>query len=228
MMKRRALVSILFVTAALLGLGCFMGHMTTARPVGEGKVGLTGAAGFVPANKILEDAVEGLEADDEAFGAINLQGRLDIGLSDSLDLGLSTGAGVMLIPYWMGAEAELKYCFVNDPDSVSLAAGVDLGLTLFGLTAGGALYLDSNLPYLPLHLSARPQYTFASSDGDEEDPEDEEDYEGGFFINLAAGLHFDLGDSTRLLLEATSFNPTADDEGLFRLWSFGAGVQFVF
>jgi len=233
-MKRYVRYFLPLAVIGLIGTGCFMGTMSTARTVGDGNVGLTGSLGYIPASKMLEDAIEGLDIDEEdeaSIGAMQIQGRLDIGLSDSLDLGFTTGAGFFFIPYWTGAEAELKYAFVDDPDSVGLAAGLDFGLTMAGLTAGAALYLDSNLKYLPLHLSARPQIILGGSTEDDDDDEEDGDDEAEtmFGINIAAGLHFDLSDSVRLLIEATSFNiPGDDDIGMFKLWNLGAGMQFVF
>ncbi len=210
---------------AIMFTGCFMGHMTTAKPVGAGKVGLTGSVGYVPITGVLEDAFGDIDVDG-AFGAINLQGRLDIGLSDSVDLGFTTGAGVMVIPYWMGANAEVKYAFVNDPDSVTIAAGASVGFNMSGITAGGSLYIDSNIPFFPLHISARPEYASSLEDDNDDDSSGDS---GQFNLNLAAGLHFDLSDTVRLLIEGTSFNTmSGDDQSFFELWSFGAGVQFIF
>jgi hypothetical protein len=212
---------------AIMFTGCFMGHMTTAKPVGAGKVGLTGAVGYVPMSGILEDAFgDDMEG---AFGAINLQGRLDIGLSDSVDLGFTTGAGVMMFPYWMGANAEVKFAFVNDPNSVTIAAGAGVGFNMSGITAGGSLYIDSNIPFFPLHISARPEYVSGSNDNDDDDDNDSSEDSGQFNLNLAAGLHFDLSDTVRLLIEGTSFNTlSGDNQSSFELWSIGAGVQFIF
>jgi len=217
---------------ALLFTGCFMGHMTTAKPVGAGKVGLTGSVGYVPMNSALGDAFGDIDIDTtDSFGAMNLQGRLDIGLSDSVDLGFTTGVGMMLIPYWMGANAEVKYAFVNDPDSVTIAAGAGIGMNMTGFTAGGSFYIDSNIPFFPLHISARPEYAMGSSkevDTDGDGVNDDTESEGLFYLNLAAGLHFDISDTVRLLIEGTSFNTmSGDDQSFFKLWSFGAGVQFI-
>ena len=218
-MRRSSQLILLLTFIVPLGMGCFMGHMTTARTVGDGNVGLTAAASYIPG---------------DTFGALQLQGRLDIGLTDSLDLGLTTGAGVFVIlPYWTGAEVELKYAFLQNPDSISLAAGFDAGLSMPGLTVGGALYFDSNAPYFPLHISARPMVVFGDSgsndDDDDGEIDDEESDDAPFFaINLAAGFHFDLSETTRLIIEATTYNPTGGDVDMFSLWNIGAGVQFVF
>ncbi|MCD4733129.1 hypothetical protein K8R78_02700 [bacterium] len=215
---------------AILFTGCFMGHMTTAKPVGAGKVGLTGSLGFVPFNSLLEEVSGDIDTTD-SFGAMNLQGRLDIGLSDSVDLGFTTGVGVMIFPYWMGANAEVKYAFVNDPDSVTIAAGAGVGFNMSGVTAGGSLYIDSNIPFFPIHISARPEYAMGNTkdvDTDGDGVNDDTESEGLFYLNLAAGLHFDLSDTVRLLIEGTSFNTmSGDDQSFFKYWSFGAGVQFI-
>jgi len=215
---------------AILFTGCFMGHMTTAKPVGAGKVGLTGSVGYVPMNSALGDAFGDIDTTD-SFGAMNLQGRLDLGLSDSVDLGFTTGVGVMLVPYWTGFNVEVKYAFVNDPNSVTIAAGAGLGMTLLGFTAGGSLYIDSNIPFFPLHISARPEYAMGSKkevDTDGDGVNDDTESVGLFYLNLAAGLHFDLSESVRLLIEGTSFNTmSGDDQSFFELWNFGAGVQFI-
>lgn len=233
-MRRSSQLIILLIFIVPLGMGCFMGHMTTARTVGDGNVGLTAAASYIPGNTLV-DTINGVDLDDgeDAFGALQLQGRLDIGLTNSLDLGLTTGAGIFVIPYWTGAEVELKYAFLQNPDSISLAAGFDAGLSMPGLTVGGALYLDSNAPYFPLHVSARPMVVFGDSGSDDEDGDgetDDEESDGApfFAINLAAGFHFDLSETTRLIIEATTYNPTSGDVDMFSLWNIGAGVQFVF
>ncbi len=202
---------------AILFTSCFMGHMTTARLVGAGKLGLTGSSGFLPVSSPLEEAFGNTDT-SQAFGAINLQGRLDIGLSNTVDLGFTTGVGVMLIPYFMGTNAEVKFALVNDPSSITIAAGAGLGWSRFGLTVGGSLYIDSNIPFFPLHVSARPEYASGY---------DDESY-GTFNLNLAAGLHFDLSDTVRLLIEGTSLNTlSGDNQSFFELWNFGAGVQFI-
>lgn len=234
-MRRSSQLILLLTFIVPLGMGCFMGHMTTARTVGDGNVGLTAAASYIPGDTLVE-TIKGVDlddGDDGAFGALQLQGRLDIGLTDSLDLGLTTGAGVFVIPYWTGAEVELKYAFLQNPDSISLAAGFDAGLSMPGLTVGGALYFDSNAPYFPLHISARPMVVFGDSgsndDDDDGEIDDEESDDAPFFaINLAAGFHFDLSETTRLIIEATTYNPTGGDVDMFSLWNIGAGVQFVF
>ncbi len=213
---------------ALLFTGCFMSHMTTARPVGAGKVALTPSVGYVPTDGAIEDSPH----DPHGYAnSTQLQSRLDIGLSNSVDLGFTTGIGASIHTYWLGAIVEVKYAFVNDPDSVTIAAGASVGRTLKRTTIGGSLYIDSNIPFFPLHISIRPECAMGNAkdvDTNDDGYTDTVESITVFFLDFAVGFHFDLSDSVRLLIEGTSFNAmSGDDQSFFKLWNFGAGVQFL-
>lgn len=208
----------------VISMGCYMGHMSTARTVGDGKVGLTGAVTYIPWDSVLKD-IEGISVEgDTTFGALQLQGRVDFGLNDKLDFGVVTGAGFMFVPYWTGTELELKYALINDPESVGLSVGATTGITNWGLTAGASLYFDSNLSFLPIYFSVRPQYALSTQTNTDND--DIETKEGYFLLNFAVGLHFDLSPTIRLLVEGTNYNPDLENWKPFRLWNIGAGLQF--
>jgi len=195
-------VAIAISLLALLFTGCFMSHMTTARPVGAGNVSLTGGLGVY---------------NDEMAATPNifLESRLDIGLTDRLDLGFRTG--FVTANYWYprhtGLGASIKYAFVDDPDSVTIAVGADLRLSLLYFEKsffGASLYIDSNIPFLPVYFSLHP-VNYQSWFG-----------EDNFILCFAGGLHFDLSDTIRLLVGATA----AELWGL-EWWNFGTGVQFL-
>ncbi len=187
---------------ALLFTGCLMNNITTARPVGAGNVSLTGGLGVY---------------NDETSATPNifLEGRLDIGLTDRLDLGFRTGlvSANHWYPYHTGLGASIKYAFIDDPNSVTIAVGADMRWSLLYFEEsfiGASLYIDSNLPFLPVYFSLHPvNYNNWT----------EENY---FILCFAGGLHFDLNDTIRLLVGATATELWGHE-----WWNFGAGVQFI-
>jgi len=189
--------------------GCFMTNLTTAKTVGAGKVGLTAGAGVIPFGVTLDEDDDGLLSFDTDVVFINPQGRLDIGLSDSVDLGFKTG--FMLVTGaegfgWLGALADVKWAVVDDPDSVTFSLGGGLGYSIWGFTAEAHLFLDSNVPFLPFYVAAKPRLGTGGA--------------SGFFYDVSGGVHIEFSDSFRLILDWTTF--------AFLMHSFGLGVQFIF
>src|SRR4030042_1458734 len=112
------------VALTLLTAGCYMTNLTTARTVGAGKVGLTGGAGVIPFAVDSESDYDDILNFDVDVVFINPQGRLDIGLSDAVDLGFQTG--LMLVSGaegfgWLGMLADGKGGVVDGPASGTLA-----------------------------------------------------------------------------------------------------------
>ncbi|MCX7021047.1 MAG: hypothetical protein NTW26_02010 [bacterium] len=199
----------LFPVAALtlLAAGCYMTNLTTARTVGAGKVGLTGGAGVVPL-AVTSDSGDLLDFDTDVV-LIEPQTRLDIGLSDAVDLGFQTG--IMLVSgaegfAWLGMLADVKWAVVDDPDSVTLSWGGGAGWTYLGGVLEAHLFLDSNVPFLPFYAAVKPRLTIGAG--------------SGFNYDLSAGVHIEFSDSFRLIGDWTTF--------AFTLNAFSLGVQFIF
>jgi len=190
---------------ALLFTGCFMSHMTTARPVGDGNFSLGGGLGISIAQGF-------------TYSIRLLEARLDYGITENIDVGIQTGLASTPYPMFSGVGGSVKYTFLDDPDSVSIAVGANIrmGLIFERSLAGVSLYVDSNLPFLPLFLSLHPGNYHHIAFGDK------------FYFGITAGLHFDLGDTTRLLLGATIIENFEENPSFMDYkWNFGAGVQFI-
>ncbi|OGD76812.1 MAG: hypothetical protein A2Y64_06420 [Candidatus Coatesbacteria bacterium RBG_13_66_14] len=186
-----------------------MTNLTTARTVGAGKVGLTGGAGVIPFAVDSESDYDDILNFDVDVVFINPQGRLDIGLSDAVDLGFQTG--LMLVSGaegfgWLGMLADVKWAVVDDPDSVTLSWGGGVGWMYLGGVLEGHLFLDSNVPFLPFYAAVKPRLTVGAG--------------SGFTYDLSAGIHIEFSDSFRLIGDWTTF--------AFTLNSFSLGVQFIF
>jgi hypothetical protein len=195
------------VALTLLAAGCYMTNLTTARTVGAGKVGLTGGAGVIPFS-VDSDDDDLLDFDTDVV-FINPQVRLDIGLSDAVDLGFQTG--IMLVSGadgfgWLGGLADVKWAVVNDPDSVTLSWGGGVGWTILGGVAEAHLFLDSNVPCLPFYAAVKPKVYVGTG--------------AGFLYDLSAGIHIEFSDGFRLIADWTT--------SAFTMHAFGLGVQFIF
>jgi len=195
------------VALTLLTVGCYMTNMTTARTVGAGKVGLTAGVGVMPF-AVDSDSDDILDFDTDVL-LIEPQTRLDIGLSDAVDLGFQTG--LMLVSGaegfgWLGALADVKWAFLDDPDSVTFSLGGGAGVTLAGGVVEAHLFFDSNVPFLPFYAAVKPRLAIG---------------EGvGFIYDLSAGIHVEFSQNFRLIADWTTFT--------FALHTFGLGVQFIF
>jgi hypothetical protein len=197
----------IFVIALLLAAGCYMTNLTTARTVGAGKVGLTGGVGVIPFGVDL-DSGDLLDFDTDVV-LIEPQARVDIGLSDAVDLGFQTG--FMLVSgaegfSWLGALADVKWAVVDDPDSVTLSWGGGLGWMIWGGVLEAHLFLDSNVPCLPFYAAVKPRLAIGEG--------------AGFTYDLSAGVHIEFSDGFRLIADWTTY--------AFAMHGFSLGVQFIF
>lgn len=166
--------------------GCFFNVFQTAQTVGAGNVALT-----------LGAAAMNIAVQQQNSLVFTPQGRLAVGLTDNLDLGIQSGAmvGTDGSASFLGAIADLKARIVNIDNGFALALGVGGGYSpgLVGWGIEGSVYLDSNLRFLPLYVVYRPllplgggQLTIANQ--------------------VAVGLYLRLSSSARLLLEADWWN----------------------
>ena len=137
-----------------------------------------------------------LSIDEDPAWALTPQARLNFGLSDSVNLGLHTGA---LIPLstgdagWLGAAIDLKFSLVNNPESVSLSAGFGggYGLHFVGLGAFGQVFLDLNV--FPLYFAYQPTIPLSGE---------------GFLVwhDVAIGMPLMLSETARLIIQVDTRN----------------------
>jgi len=101
-----------------------------------------------------------------------------------------TGRGELL-----GAIGDIKLAVVQDPETFSCALGIGGGYSpgLLGWGVEGSVYLDSNIVLLPIYVVYRPILPLS---GDTL----------GVIHQFAGGLHLDLSDSARILIEVDSWN----------------------
>jgi hypothetical protein len=197
----------LILPVLLLAVGCYMTNLSTARTVGSGKVGLTAGAGVIPFS-VESGSDDILDFDTDVVLTLP-QTRLDIGLSDAVDLGFQTG--LMLVSGaegfgWLGALADVKWAVVDDPDSVTLSWGGGVGWMFWGGVLEAHLFLDSNVPFLPFYAAVKPRLTIGEG--------------AGLGYDLSAGIHVEFSEDFRLVADWTTF--------AFTMHSFGLGVQFIF
>ena len=179
-----AIVGLLLVVVLLSG--CYFNIFQTARTVGAGKVAVSLGSGVVS-----------MTIQQQSSLLFTPQARLTIGLSDSVDLGVQSGLviGSSGEPGFLGVLGDVKLALAQDPNVGALALGIGGGYSpgLLGWGVEGSVYLDSNIPFLPLYAVYRPILPL-----------------GGNNLQLihqfAGGLHLDLSDSARILIEVDSWN----------------------
>ena len=175
----------LLLLSLILLTGCFFNIFQTARTVGKGDVALC-----------LGSAAMNLAGEGDYNWIFTPQGRLAIGLADNVDLGVRSGVmiGASGEPGFLGVVGDIKIALLQDPESFSLALGFGGGYSpgLLGWGIEGSIYFDSNLRFLPFYFVYRPLLPLA---GD------------GFAVQhqLAAGLHLDLSEHARILVEIDSW-----------------------
>jgi len=186
--KRRlhsmGIVGLLLVVVLLSG--CYFNVFQTARTVGAGKVAISLGSGVV---NIVVGTSSSL--------VFTPQARITVGLSNSIDLGIQSGLmiGSSGEPSFLGAIGDIKLALMQDPETFSIALGVGGGYSqgLLGWGVQGSVYLDSNIAFLPIYAVYRPILPL-----------------GGETLSvihqLAGGLHLDLSDSIRILIEVDSWN----------------------
>jgi len=166
--------------------GCYFNVFQTARTVGVGKVAISVGSGVVN--------ISGGSSSSLIFTP---QARITIGLSDSVDLGIQSGVmiGSSGEPGFLGAIGDIKLALVQDPGSICFALGLGGGYSpgLLGWGVEGSVYLDSNIAFLPIYVVYRPILPLGG-----------ESFQ--LIHQFAGGLHLDLSDSVRILVEVDSWN----------------------
>jgi len=183
-MRTVAIVGLLLVVVLLSG--CYFNIFQTARTMGAGKVGVSLGSGVVSVN-----------VGENSSLVFTPQVRLTVGLSDNVDLGVQSGImiGSSGEPGFLGAMGDIKLALVQDPGSISFALGLGGGYSpgLLGWGVEGSVFLDSNIAFLPIYVVYRPILPLGG--------------EGLQLIHqFAGGLHLDLSDSVRILVEVDSWN----------------------
>lgn len=201
-MKRtfRVLLAIGLVVPMILLSGCLFNMFQTAKMIQSGDVSVLIGSGLMD-----------LSIDEDPAWALTPQARLNFGLSDSINLGLHTGALISLVtgePSWMGISGDLKFSVVNNPESISLALGFGGGYGIHFLNWGifGGIYLDLNV--FPLFFAYQPTIPLNGE---------------GFVVwhDVAIGLALELSEKARLLIQV-------DTRNLAFLISYGIGFEINF
>jgi len=184
--RLRSLAIVCLLLAAFLLSGCYFNILQTARTVGAGKVALTVGSGVL-----------NLAAPGDYNWIFTPQDRITIGLADNVDIGVQSGMmiGPTEEPSFLGVVGDLKIGLVQDPESLSFAIGVGGGYQpgLLGWGVEASVYLDSNLRFLPIFFVYRPMCLLDA------DPLT-------IIHHLGGGLHLDLSDHARILIEVDSWN----------------------
>ena len=184
--RLRSLAIVVMLLAAVLLSGCYFSIFQTARTIGKGNVALT-----------LGSGVMNIAAPGDFNWIFTPQGRITIGLADNVDIGMQSGMmiGSTGEPSFLGVVGDLKIGLVQDPDFFSFSLGIGCGYRpgLFGWGVEGSVYLDSNLRFLPIFFVYRPMFLL------DDDPLT-------IIHHLGGGLHLDLSDHARILIEIDSWD----------------------
>ena len=200
-MKRnlRVLLVVAVVVPVVLLSGCLFNVFQTAQMVRSGDMSILIGSGLL---NITGDP-------DNSSWAVTPQARVQFGLSDSINLGLHTG---LLVPFsgepgWMGVAGDLKFSLVNDPKSISLAAGFGggNGIHFLGWGVFGEVYLDLNV--FPLFFAYQPTIPLSGETF-------------AVWHDVAVGLALPLSDTARILLQVDTRN--------LALFSYGIGFEVNF
>ncbi len=184
--RLRSLAIIGLLLVVILLSGCYFNIFQTARTVGAGKVAISVGSGVV-----------NIVVGQDSSLIFTPQARLTVGLSDSVDLGVQSGLmiGASGSPSFLGAIGDIKMALVQNPETFSLALGIGGGYSpsLLGWGVEGSVYLDSNIVFLPIYAVYRPILPLSGTTL-------------GVIHQVAGGLHLDLSDSVRILIEVDSWN----------------------
>ena len=184
--KARVVGAIALLVALFLLTGCFFNVFETARSVGKGKAAITVAM-----------AALNLAIEQETTWILTPQGRLAVGLSDNLELGVKSGAMVGLSSGnigFLGVIGDLKVTLFDQPDSFALALGFGGGYSsgTVGWGLEGSVYFDSTVPFFPLYAVYRPLLPLVGG-------------ETNLIHQFAAGLRLALSPNASLLVEVASW-----------------------
>ena len=200
-MKRRlrVLLAVGLAIPMILLSGCLFNIFQTAKMVQSGDVSVLIGSGAMP-----------ITIDTDTSWSLTPQARLVFGLSNSINLGLHTGALISLStgePSWMGFMADLKFSIVNDPESISMAVGFGggQGIHFIGWGIFGEIFLDLNV--FPLFFAYQPTIPLSGE---------------GFAVwhDVAIGLALNLSDKARLIIQVDTRN--------FALLSYGMAFEISF
>jgi hypothetical protein len=201
-MKRtfRVFLAVGVVVPMILLSGCLFNAFQTAKMLQSGDMSVVIGTGLMDLS-----VVEG------SAWALSPQARLNFGLSDTVNLGLHTGALVSLAsgePAWLGVAADLKFSFVNNPESISLSGGfgASYGMVSVGLGVFGEFFLDLNV--FPLFFAYKPMIPFGGE---------------GFTVihDMSIGMPLVLSETARLILQV-------DIRNLALFLSYGIGFEISF
>ncbi len=154
-MKRRfrILLVVGLVVPMFLLSGCLFNIFQTAKMVQSGDMSVLIGSGLMD-----------IGIDETPAWTLTPQARSAFGLSDTINLGIHTGALVSLSaggePGWLGVAGDLKFSIVDNPESISLAIGFGGGYGIHFITWGvfGGVYLDLNV--FPIFFAYQPTIPF--------------------------------------------------------------------
>jgi len=197
--KTRLLLVTSLALAVVMMSGCYFNVFQTARTIGAGNVAISIGSGIV-----------GVTVGNNSSLVFTPQARLTVGLSDGVDLGLQSGLMVDTsgTPSFLGAMGDIKLSLLHDPQLFSLALGVGGGYSsgLLGWGIEGSVYFDSNIVFLPIYAVYRPILPLSGNNLQ-------------LLHQFAGGLHLDLSDSVRILLELDWWSG---------VWGVGISLDIVF
>ena len=198
--KLRVILALGLVVPTILLGGCLFNVFQTAKMVQSGDMSVLIGSGLMD-----------LSIDENPAWSLTPQARLNFGLSDSINLGLHTGALIPLStgdPGWMGLAGDLKFSIVDNPESISLAIGFGGGYGIHFVTWGvfGGVYLDLNV--FPLFFAYQPTVPLGGE-------------ELVVWHDVAIGMALELSDKARLLIQV-------DTRNLAQLISYGIGFEISF
>ncbi|MCK5586646.1 hypothetical protein KAJ02_11310 [Candidatus Bipolaricaulota bacterium] len=197
--RLRVLLAVGLVVPMILLSGCLFNIFQTAKMVQSGDVAVLIGSGLMNIGSV----------EDPAW-ALTPQARLAFGLSDTINLGLHTGALIPLSsgePGWMGWTGDIKFSVVNDPESISLAVGFGggNGIHFIGWGIFGEIFLDLNV--FPLFFAYQPTIPLSGE---------------GIVVwhDVAIGMALVLSEKARLIIEVDTRN--------LGLLSYGIGFDISF
>ncbi len=201
-MKRRlrVLLAVGCLITVMLLSGCLFNIFQTAKMVQSGDMSVLIGSGLMP-----------ITIDTDTSWSLTPQARLAFGLSNSINLGLHTGALISLSaggePGWMGVAGDLKFSIVDNPESISLALGFGGGYGIHFVTWGvfGEVFLDLNV--FPLFFAYQPTIPLGGE---------------GFVVwhDVAIGMALALSEKARLIIQVDTRN--------LALFSYGMGFEISF
>jgi hypothetical protein len=200
-MKRtfRVLLAVGLVVPMILLSGCLFNVFQTAKMLQSGDMSVLVGSGLMD-----------IGIDESSAWVLTPQARLNFGLSNSVNLGIHTGALIPLStgePGWLGVAGDLKFSLVNNPESISLSAGfgAGYGLHFIGFGVFGEVFLDLNV--FPLFFAYQPTIPLSGE---------------GFMAwhDVSIGMPLVLSEKARLIIQVDTRN--------LALFSYGLAFEISF